>query len=414
MPDSNVVLLGTGPEGTRLTWHGAVYGFTLDGHDIPLCDVRQLDNCGLIHWRFMEQRDWMRKLDETTVDELHTAALEISLEGAHTRAELEAYIANHVRKDNSYIHGHIVDTESANPAPNTTVAAAQTQGAAQGVAQQGAPAMSAQTQGSAQGTAQGTAGTAGTVSTARGSTQTQGYAQGTAGIAGTAGTAGTVNTARGSSQVRSTAQTQGSTDASAYSQTAEYAQDQPQDQEQTTTRKNGEKENRRGGGLRNRIEKWMEGDPSRLSSSSDMGGGMGMGGGAGGGMGGAGGMGGGMGMGGGGAGGGMGGGGMGMGGAGGGGTGGGGGAGGGDIVSAITSTVNLVGTGVNLARMRRSARGEQGIDGAPRFEASYDDSGSSKQYENMQNLANPQQPKRRKNRRGKRQNSQGNNTTIQN
>ncbi len=105
------VVLGTGPQGVPLVYDSVTYGFSLGRKDVALVEVRKLDDCGLIQWRFMEQRDWMRRLDVETVEKLHTAMLSIRLEDAHTKEEIDAYIADHVRKDNSYIHGHIVETE---------------------------------------------------------------------------------------------------------------------------------------------------------------------------------------------------------------------------------------------------------------------------------------------------------------
>ncbi len=104
----SVVLLGTGPRGHRLIYNREQYAFTLGGRDVPLAEVRMLDASGLIKWSYMEQRDWMRHLDEPKIAELHSAYLASHLDG-NSKSAADAYIADHVRKDNSYLHGHIVE-----------------------------------------------------------------------------------------------------------------------------------------------------------------------------------------------------------------------------------------------------------------------------------------------------------------
>ncbi len=357
--NDSIVFLGTGPRGSRLVWHGHVYGFTLDELDISLAELRRLDDRGLIRWRFLEQRDWMRRLDEPQINALHEELLDINPDNIHNRAEAEAYIANHVRKDNSYLHGHIIETEPAEPAKkfadeadwDEEISAELREEFGEGIA----PA----------------------------------------------------------SHVISP--------------------------DNNSAREEDAKSTRRGS-LRDRVDRFLSGDPRTMGTSQGDGGGMGGAGGPGGGMGGGmgmggGGAGGGMGMGGGAGGGGMGGmgggpgggmgGGMGMGGGGaGGGMGGGGGAGGGggmgggqggggagDIVGGITSVVNLVNTGMNLARMRRSANAS--ADGAPRFETSYEDGSDGAQYEDMSTGARRDAKRRSKrNRRSNRNGSPDNNTTI--
>ncbi len=103
--------LGVLDDGRALSFCEPFYEFTLDGEPISLEEVRCLDRAGHVYWRHLEQRDWIRSLDETVFDE----AYERMLEARGPRAGesvLDAQIRQHVRKDNSYLHGHIVDTNA--------------------------------------------------------------------------------------------------------------------------------------------------------------------------------------------------------------------------------------------------------------------------------------------------------------
>lgn len=103
------VLLGTVSDGRSLFYDESACVFQLDNHLCELADVRALDACGAVRWRFLEHRDWMRRLD----DQACTSAFERELErlgqvgGA---AGLDEQIRQHVRKDDSYLHGYLVDT----------------------------------------------------------------------------------------------------------------------------------------------------------------------------------------------------------------------------------------------------------------------------------------------------------------
>ncbi len=92
--------------------------------DVPLSELRKLDACGMIRWRFMEQRDWMRRLDAPLVAKMHEEAIAELLRNAPGVSAADRTIAEHVRKDNSYLHGHIVDTNAEEAAAAAAAATA--------------------------------------------------------------------------------------------------------------------------------------------------------------------------------------------------------------------------------------------------------------------------------------------------
>ncbi|MCD8316411.1 MAG: hypothetical protein LUB61_03270, partial [Eggerthellaceae bacterium] len=108
--NSERVTLGTGPSGKKLSFMKTGYSFLMGERDISLTDVKKLDSQGKIHWRYMEQRDWMRRLDEETVNKHHSEYLTALALNAPGASAMDAAIAEHVRKDDSYLHGKIVDT----------------------------------------------------------------------------------------------------------------------------------------------------------------------------------------------------------------------------------------------------------------------------------------------------------------
>lgn len=86
--------------------------FWLAGEPCPLGLVRALDARGLVTWRFLEHRDWMRRLDEAACDAAYEEVLE-QIAGSKTgAAALDEQIRRHVRKDDSYLHGRIVDADA--------------------------------------------------------------------------------------------------------------------------------------------------------------------------------------------------------------------------------------------------------------------------------------------------------------
>lgn len=109
------LVLGTCADGRDLTYCERFFEFQLDGDFAELSEVRALDRQGLIHWRHMEQRDWFNRIDPV--------ALEYSYEKAHAALDSESshlspenWIRHHVRRDNSYLHGRIIEDET--PAPS--------------------------------------------------------------------------------------------------------------------------------------------------------------------------------------------------------------------------------------------------------------------------------------------------------
>ena len=106
-----IVVLGSLPDGRSLAYCEDYVEFSIDGEPALLSTVRELDRCGRVRWRFLEQRDWLRRLDDESFEAKYLDALARrgDLEGAST---LEAQIREHVRKDNSYLFGQIVDTNA--------------------------------------------------------------------------------------------------------------------------------------------------------------------------------------------------------------------------------------------------------------------------------------------------------------
>lgn len=83
--------------------------FLLDGVPCPLDRVRALDRGGLVRWRFLEQRDWMRRLPAAPFEEAYQQALERRLAGLPVAERLDEELRAHARKDASYLHGRIVE-----------------------------------------------------------------------------------------------------------------------------------------------------------------------------------------------------------------------------------------------------------------------------------------------------------------
>jgi hypothetical protein len=99
---------------------GRAQVFYLDGRPVPLELVRGLDERGLVRWRFMEHRDWMRRLDPAPARAAYERELERAGDALTGRDRLEEQIRRHVRKDDSYLHGRIVETDA--PAPQSDAA----------------------------------------------------------------------------------------------------------------------------------------------------------------------------------------------------------------------------------------------------------------------------------------------------
>lgn len=103
-------LLGTVGGGQALAFDESAQVFLLGGRLCSLDEVRACDARAEVRWRFLEHRDWMRRLNAKAC----AAALERELErlgrvgGA---SGLDEQIRQHVRKNDSYLHGRIVDTD---------------------------------------------------------------------------------------------------------------------------------------------------------------------------------------------------------------------------------------------------------------------------------------------------------------
>lgn len=114
--------LGVLPDGKKLNYSEAAYTFFLDSEPIDLHKVRCMDRKGVIHWHFHEQRDWMWKLDRATLEAAQARALNLD----PSSLSLDDQIKLHAAKNDSYIHGHIVDeTPAAGAAQAAQLVAAQ-------------------------------------------------------------------------------------------------------------------------------------------------------------------------------------------------------------------------------------------------------------------------------------------------
>ncbi len=89
--------------------------FLLGGAPCPLDRVRALDRAGLVRWRFLEQRDWMRSLPAKPFAEAYERALERRLEGLAPWERLDEELRAHASKDASYLHGRMVEDGEAAP-----------------------------------------------------------------------------------------------------------------------------------------------------------------------------------------------------------------------------------------------------------------------------------------------------------
>lgn len=99
---------GLGPLG----FSEAAHVFWLAGRPCSLAEVRRLDACGLVSWRFLEHRDWMRRLDAPACDAAYEEACARAAAARGPAAALDEQIRRHVRKDDSYLHGRIVETDA--------------------------------------------------------------------------------------------------------------------------------------------------------------------------------------------------------------------------------------------------------------------------------------------------------------
>lgn len=102
-------LLGTVRGGRALAFDESQQVFLLGGRLCSLEEVRSLDAQAKVRWRFLEQRDWMRRLDDAASAAAFERACE-RLGQVGGVAGLDEQIRQHVKKNDSYLHGHIVDT----------------------------------------------------------------------------------------------------------------------------------------------------------------------------------------------------------------------------------------------------------------------------------------------------------------
>lgn len=128
--------LAVADDGRRLSFDRAHRVFELDGSLCGLEDVRALDGRALLSWRYLEQRDWMRRIDGAA----YAAAFEqraSELGASGDASELDEKIRQHVRKNDSYLHGRIVDTSGDGAPPSPPGAAAPASASASGEADGG-------------------------------------------------------------------------------------------------------------------------------------------------------------------------------------------------------------------------------------------------------------------------------------
>jgi hypothetical protein len=112
--------LGTCLDGGTLHYDDEWYAFTLKGATLALAQVKALDCAAKIHWEFLEQRDWLWRIDALAFKRAHERAME-TLEDANSARDLNAWITRHVKRDNSYLHGRIVEEKEEAAAPSAVV-----------------------------------------------------------------------------------------------------------------------------------------------------------------------------------------------------------------------------------------------------------------------------------------------------
>lgn len=112
MEPKDAVLLGYAGDGGALSYSSSRYQFFVEGAPIELGEVRQLDREGKVRWRFLEHRDWLRRIDGDTLDRCRSEAARRFGELDADMSPQDRAIADHVRRDDSYIHGYIVDTDA--------------------------------------------------------------------------------------------------------------------------------------------------------------------------------------------------------------------------------------------------------------------------------------------------------------
>ena len=113
MPRNGMVVLGRVDGLRELGYCEAERLFVLDGRPCALADVRAWDRQGRVAWRFLEQRDWMRRLPRGPFEEALAAAREHAYEALPSAERLDKELRAHARKDASYLHGRIVEEEAA-------------------------------------------------------------------------------------------------------------------------------------------------------------------------------------------------------------------------------------------------------------------------------------------------------------
>ena len=107
------MLLGKCSDGRALSYDEALYEFRLDGDPVGLRHVLHLDDRGLVRWRAMELRDWMRRIDPAALQECHRRAEdEAWLTGGKELTPEQQVLADAAR-DDGVLAGRLVDADPA-------------------------------------------------------------------------------------------------------------------------------------------------------------------------------------------------------------------------------------------------------------------------------------------------------------
>ncbi len=100
-----MIVMGTLIDGRTLRYNEQRIVFYADKQAVSLEEVRAADAHASIRWSLLEQRDWMLRLDADDFAWAHG----IMCDQGDTGDDLDVRIDEHVKRDNSYLHGRIID-----------------------------------------------------------------------------------------------------------------------------------------------------------------------------------------------------------------------------------------------------------------------------------------------------------------
>ena len=105
--------LGAHCDGRSLEYDELRYEFRLGHAVVPYREVVELDDGGLIRWRAMEQRDWLRRLNAADLEDCHARAMRETGDGRGRNLSPEQQVLADAANDDGVLAGRIVDADPA-------------------------------------------------------------------------------------------------------------------------------------------------------------------------------------------------------------------------------------------------------------------------------------------------------------